>query len=279
MLAKPSPVADDCPVTALQDCEQALVGHWTQLGRLPGCTLHDDDGLVFFETPVRHIPFNAVVRTKLAGGTAADRAIESVLARMRERDANVWWMVHPSATPTDLGGRLAAAGLSLVEEMSFMALDLEQRDPTPLPPGVEIAVADDEAARRTYLDLTLSYWEIPPAEADVVADLHLAVDPERRCGVRHLAFVDGQPVGKGYLSLTGPPGVAGIYGMSVRPQARGRGVAAALTASMIGRALELGCHRVVLHATEMAVGLYRRAGFEHVADAAVYATAPVWTDP
>ena len=80
---------------AVDDCEAALVAHWAQLGRLPGGTLHDDDGLVWFETPVRHLPYNGVVRITLEEH-AADGAIARVMDRVRTRGAECWWAVHPS---------------------------------------------------------------------------------------------------------------------------------------------------------------------------------------
>jgi ribosomal protein S18 acetylase RimI-like enzyme len=48
--------------------------------------------------------------------------------------------------------------------------------------------------------------------------------------------------------------------MSVTPEARGRGIASDLTTTLLERAKELGCRRVVLHSSEMAVDVYRRAG-------------------
>jgi hypothetical protein len=40
----------------------------------------------------------------------------------------------------------------------------------------------------------------------------------------------------------------------------------------------LGCQRVVLHSTDMAVGVYRRARFVEHCMLAFYATAPIWSD-
>ena len=66
--------------------------------------------------------------------------------------------------------------------------------------------------------------------------------------------------------------------MSVRPEARGKGVASALTDLVLRRAKQRGCSRVVLHSSEMAVKVYERAGFTKQCDLTVYANAPVWAD-
>ena len=56
-----------------------------------------------------------------------------------------------------------------------------------------------------------------------------------------------------------------------------QGVAQGLTATLLRRAQELGCHRVVLRSSEMEVGLYRRAGFVERCSLTVYATTRLWS--
>jgi GNAT superfamily N-acetyltransferase len=130
----------------------------------------------------------------------------------------------------------------------------------------------------TYAELTARYWEISEEERDLVMEIQRHWGPGRVRGHRYLAVADGQAVGKGYLSLAGPPGVASIYGMFVPHEARGRGMASGLADAMLARAKELGCHRVVLHAATMAVGVYRRAGFAERCTMDVVATAALWSD-
>jgi ribosomal protein S18 acetylase RimI-like enzyme len=157
------------------------------------------------------------------------------------------WFVHPSSTPDDLGARLAAHGLAAVEALTYMSLDLAGWAPPPRPDGVRVA--------------------------EVTTDEQLAAVP----GHRYLATAGGETVGKAWLSFAGPAGVAAIYGMSVRPEARGRGVAQALTTALLTRGRAVGCRRVVLQSSAMALELYRRAGFTEHLDVPVYATAPLWS--
>ena len=264
-------------MSATEDCEAALAAHWAQLGRLPGGTLREDDELVWFQTPVRRLPYNGVVRTRLAD-VDADAVITKVLAVMRARGAELWWALHPSATPHDLGERLAAAGMQAVERMNYMTLDLEGWTPPP-PKDARLSTAPvtDPDGERAYTELTFLYWEVPPAEREAVAALHAAIRPTDIPGQRFLARLDGRPVAKAYLSWPGPPGVASLYGMSVHPDARGLGAAVALTAAMMEHARRIGCHRVVLHATDMAVGVYERVGFTRCGTGTAYATAPIWS--
>src|SRR5262245_18975836 len=87
-------------------------------------------------------------------------------------------------------------------------------------------------------------------QQELVAEVQRYWGPGRAPAHRYVALLDGQAVGKAYLSLAGPPGVASIYGMSVVPKARGRGIARDLTTALLARAREQGCSRTVLHATD-----------------------------
>jgi ribosomal protein S18 acetylase RimI-like enzyme len=187
--------------------------------------------------------------------------------------------VPPSAAPADLAARLTAAGMPEVEEVIGMYLDLAGapqagREP---PAGVRMTEVGGGAGLAAYEDLMMRYWELDEADRDQIVRLNRHWTGRRARGLRWLATVEGRPVGKGYLSLAGPPGVAAIYGMSVLPEARGRGIAGALTDRLVRRARELGHRRVVLHSSAMAAGVYRRAGFRECCRFGIHATSAIWS--
>jgi ribosomal protein S18 acetylase RimI-like enzyme len=263
-------------VDVVTEIEEAFVAHWSVIGRWSHGELHDEHGVLWFETPIKHLPYNAVIRTKIEGD--ADVVVAEVLERFRARGVEFFWLVHPSASPPDLAERIAANGLVRVEQATGMSLELADWEQPETPAEVvyrEVVDADDLEA---YQELTVEYWEVPEEDALLVAEFQRQWGPGRAPGHRFLALVDDVPVGKGYLSLAGPPGVAAIYGMSTRPEARGRGVASGLTTVLLGKARERGCARVVLHSSDMAVDIYRRAGFVERCRFTVFATAPLWSD-
>lgn len=264
-------------MSVVSDIEDALVAQWSHFGRWPRGVLREEAGLVAFETPIASLPYNGVIRTWAGEGPAADAAIAATASRYRERGVQFLWVVHPSATPVDLGERLTAQGLEPVDRMVCMALELADWTAPPQAPGVEFEEVVDEAGMDAYTELTMRYWEIPDDERELVAEFHRHWGPGRAPGHRYLAKIDGRAIGKGYVSLAGPPGVASIYGMSVLPEERGRGVAGGLGATLVGRAKAAGCERVVLHATTMAVGVYRRLGFTEHCEVEVYGTASLWS--
>jgi GNAT superfamily N-acetyltransferase len=257
------------------EIEEAFVAHWSIFGRWTQGRLHDENGVLWFETPIRHLPYNAVIRTRIDGD--ADAVIADVLERFRSRGVQFFWLVRPSARPNHLGERIAAGALEPVENGTGMSLDLESWEGAPLPPGTSYREVLDEADLEAFHALTTAYWEIPEDEAPLVAQFQREWGPGRAPGHRYLGYVEDVCVGKGYLSVAGPPGVAAIYAMMTVPEARGRGVASGLTTVLLGRAKELGCQRVVLHSSDMAVGVYRRAGFVERCRFTVYATAPLWS--
>lgn len=260
---------------AVADVEDAFVGHWSVFGRWAKGALHDEHGILWFETPIRHLPYNGVIRTRIEGD--AGSAVSALVERFRSRGVDFLWVVHPSAAPDDLGDLLAANGLRPVEDVTGMALELAGWTAPELPAGVEYREALDDESLGVYQTLNARYWELSDADAALAAEFQREWGPGKAPGHRYVAFLDGAPVGKGYLSLAAPDGVAAIYGMYVAPEARGRGVAGGLTTTLIARARDLGCRRLVLHATEMAVGIYLRAGFSEHCRLTVFATAPVWS--
>ena len=262
-------------VDVVTEIEEAFVAHWSIFGRWQHGELHDENGVLWFETPIKHLPYNAVIRTRV--DRDADAVVATVVERFTARGVQFFWLVHPSVRPPDLGERLAAHGLQSVETATGMSLELADWKGDDLPPGVEYREVLDDADLDAFHKLTTVYWEIPDDEAPLVAEFQREWGPGRAPGHRYLALVDGVPLAKGYLSLAGPPGVAAIYAMTTLPEARGRGIASGLTTVLISRARDLGRRRVVLHSSDMAVGVYRRAGFVERCRFTVFATSPLWS--
>jgi ribosomal protein S18 acetylase RimI-like enzyme len=266
--------------TALPDevaeIEEALIGHWSHFGRWPKGALVEEAGTVRYETPIPQLPYNGVIRTSISEAPAV--VIDDVLSSFRKRQVSCLWWDHPNAEPNDLGSLLRARGLQAVERVAGMSIDLATvGGATPETEGVRYVEVLDNNAMRRYSDLIVDYWEVPEDSRTLVEEINRFWGPGTAPLHRWIAVTDrGEAIGKVLLSLAAPPGVAAIYGMSVRPQARGRGVASALTDVALGRAKELKCRRVVLHSSEMAVGVYERSGFRKRCDLTVYANSPLW---
>jgi GNAT superfamily N-acetyltransferase len=140
----------------------------------------------------------------------------------------------------------------------------------------EVRDEDDMAA---YEELIREYWELGSRSQAYVNGINRWTH-EQGHGARWVAFKDRVPVGKAYLSYTVgadafsvSDDIAAVFGVYVRPDARGYGIAPALTTRMVDHAAALGRTLVVLHSSEMALPLYLRMGFTARCPMLVYATA------
>jgi GNAT superfamily N-acetyltransferase len=262
-----------------RDIEDAQVAHWSCFGRWPRGALIEEAGTLRFETPIPNLPYNGVIRTHLADENA-DQVIASVVDSFARRGVAFAWWDQPSSTPADIGRRLEAHGLAAVMQVVGMSLELDGWSAEPLSSGVRYEQVLDDDALLVYEDLLFGNWELPEESEEsraLIAEGNRFLGPGRVPMHRWIAYTDEEPAGKGLLCLAGPPGVAAVYGMWVRPQARGRGIGFGITTALIRQAQELGCHRVVLHASDLGNPVYRRAGFVERCSFTVHATARVWS--
>ena len=131
---------------------------WSHFGRWPRGELHDEHGVLWTEAPIRHLPYNAVLRTRVASDDV-DGVLQRVIARFRARGVAFMWLDHPTASPKDLGRRLRALGLEPVEDATGMSLDLEPWQPPP--PHARVAEVVSAADLAAYADLiTVSYTHL-----------------------------------------------------------------------------------------------------------------------
>ncbi len=87
-------------------------------------------------------------------------------------------------------------------------------------------------------------------------------DPDDRRSIHYLAFLDGQPVGTGRLTILGRE--AQIAWVAVYKQFRGEGLGWALMTTMLDRSEREPVDYVILNAQVHALEFYRRLGFDPV---------------
>jgi GNAT superfamily N-acetyltransferase len=261
--------------TRIRAIEEAFTNHWSVFGEWPGASLRDEDGVRWFETPIAHLPYNAVIRTAIPDTVDADAVIERVTAGFRARGVPFLWALLPSDRPADLTQRLASNGLDLVEQATGMDLDLEDWDPDPPRSDVEVRHADDDEGLGHYESLIRTYWSVPEADRELIERLNRHWSGARSPGIRYVAYIDGTPVGKLFARHADLP-ILGVFGVAVVPAARGRGVATALMSRAMSEGRASGATRVVLHSSAMAQSLYARMGYRERCTIQVYATGPLF---
>jgi GNAT superfamily N-acetyltransferase len=243
--------------------EENLWSMWSQFGRAPGCALHDDDGVLWFETPIPVPPYNMVVRCH--GDHDANAAMARVFSHFRHRAVPFVWFAHPSTRPADLESRLGRHGFEAVEQVTGMAMDLTVAPAPPVvPPGVEIHQVTPANDLALFMEFVAARWHVPAAARPhlaLIADafqIGAAGSPNRAW----IAVRDGMAIAKVFTHDVGE--AVGVYGMATRSASRGLGLGRALCVTALADARARGRRLAVLHSSPMAVPLYRSVGFRDV---------------
>lgn len=188
----------------------------------------------------------------------------------RARGFAVWARAEASEDQ-DLIAAAERGGLRKVFAMPEMVLD-RAPEPCPPPEGVELRrvaspadaedyweVAADAYATNGFLEEVFAYDRSEGLWADGVAAF--------------LALVDGRPASIAMTIVN--HGVAGIYWVGTRPDARARGLGRVLTTAAVEAGLEMGSNLVSLQASPLGRPIYERMGFEAIYDYELYLSPAV----
>jgi hypothetical protein len=257
--------------------EKAIKTNWENyhycLSRSPTVELSIGPYLTWFVTNVPDHFMNLVVCTDLPQD-GIDEIIEEALAHFRSMNTRkITWLAREGTLSTEMLRSLLAHGLTFREAYSSnMAVDLTAlREPPPLPEGLEILPVETGKALRQWIHaMSVGFGLSPEFEPAWYDFLTLAACelPFRT----YMAFLDGKPVATSQLFTSA--GVAGIYNVTCRPEARGRGIGAAVTHAPLLDACAMGYRVGILQASAMGYPVYRRLGFQDFGKLAVF----LWED-
>jgi GNAT superfamily N-acetyltransferase len=244
--------------------EDNLLDFLAGLAATPGLRSEHRPDVTTWSSDVAHPLLNGVAGARFPADAAAALAGEVLGAYVARGRPFLWWTT-PSTTSAPLEQVLGLLGLQPADSAGLhLALDDTRTGtgtgtrPAP-PPGIAVRAA--VRAREPVLDQVLvAAIGMAPEVGGPLARMHAGLDPARLHDV--LAVVDGEPAGTGSLWVTGR--TAGLYNIATLRAARGRGVATAVTSALVATARELGCTEVVLHASDLGLGVYRRLGFAPV---------------
>lgn len=177
-----------------------------------------------------------------------DRQIDQMLNWYRGQKplhGAICWYLHPRP-PVRLGARLFARGVGPNWEPHWMWCELHHL------PSYDPQVSTFE--------IHLIEKEDSEDEPDPMLSALTGMKPRQ---VWHLrAFQRGKGVGGCILNgTTGAWGIGGLFEMWVLPEARKQGIGTALAHAACELARQVGCHHVVLNATQMGEPVYQRVGF------------------
>jgi ribosomal protein S18 acetylase RimI-like enzyme len=263
----------------LRELEVNLWETWSNFGRGPGCSLHQGDDLIWFETPIPIIPFNGVLKFQPQTNTdeVIDQMIKGIIDHFRKRKIQFMWIHHPSSEPQDLRARLLQYGMKDIEPIPGMARTLEDLEEVPsIPDNIELRKVESERDASAFYQFAAWRWNVPEqyqAHYESITRIFRFGQPGTKAHMWQ-AWSEGQPVAKAGMYLASKS--AGIYAIVTRPEFRRLGLARALTLTALHEARSLGYQVAVLHSTPMAEELYRSIGFDTIAEFRLFGSEEVY---
>jgi ribosomal protein S18 acetylase RimI-like enzyme len=251
----------DCSSDELVD---AVERNWRAgvgaFGLAPTTVVRDDPELFWYVTGLPEAAFNSVMYANLAPDRI-DAAVAELRALRAEHGVPINWLIGPTSRPLDLADQLVARGFRHLIDLTALAARLEDVHADEAPPaGVVVEPVADAAVYEEWIAAERRGFEMAGELADRFGDLRRGMGLGRRPGLHHfVGRLDGEPVGTATLLLAA--GIAGIYDVSVAPEARRRGIGRALTLAALDAARRQGYAWAFLNASKMGEALYRRIGF------------------
>ncbi len=257
----------------IHEIELNLWETWSNFGRGPGCTLHNEGDALWFETPIPILPYNTVLKFQVK--EAVDERMDALIEGFSKRNVIPLWIVAHSSIPKDIPQRLQKRGwqeIELVPGMARLLNDLPE--PPPLPDGVEIREAREEQDLSELYGFAAWRWGVPeefrPQLKNMIKQFNIG---ERGSNTRFwMAWKDGAAISK--IGMYNGSGSAGIYAVATKPEARGLGLASILMDVAMKAAIEMGQKLCVLDSSPLAEKLYERLGFIRVSSIPLYSTKP-----
>jgi len=228
---------------------------------LPEAEIVDTPHFLRVRTTVPLAYANPIVCRQFPGGDVLDALIEETRAYYAAHGSPCEWFLTPHTTPADLGRILVAHGLVYRSALPLMATDLATLPETvTIPEGctIEEVCSQEQWAEWCRTCTAGSGFAASIADPLLAALSMLPSGPET--ALRHyLARLDGTAVATATLFLGG--GTAGIYYVATLPEARGRGIGAAVTLAALREGQASGEQVGVLQSSPMGYSVYRRLGF------------------
>jgi ribosomal protein S18 acetylase RimI-like enzyme len=219
-------------------------------------------GLVRWRTQLPHPWFNAVLSNSAAERDELD-IIQETIAYFQSHGISTftWWLETGSEQET-WSKVFPSHGFHYDDHTPGMAMDLAVLPASFVQPeGLVIQPVEDFHMLQTWADTFITGYGLPPDFVTPFFDLlaSLGVDLPNR---HYLGFLNRVPVTASTLFLGA--GVAGIYNVATLPEARGKGLGAAMTLFPLHQARQMGYQAGILQSSEMGFNLYRRLGFRQV---------------
>jgi GNAT superfamily N-acetyltransferase len=166
----------------------------------------------------------------------AEEIIENQINYFNRLRRSFEWKVYSHDQPSDLLARLQSRGFKIGEEEALMVLSLDKLPSAllaPAPEGISAVPITDEQGIEDFLDLESAIWgNLRTTRAFLLGNLRDPTQPD----LAFIAYSNEKPIGYGRVTAMLESQFAGLWGGSVLPEFRGRGVYRALLSARIQHA-------------------------------------------
>jgi GNAT superfamily N-acetyltransferase len=219
---------DDATILRLLDVERQTIA---------------DTGVTLERTPfvVRAIglesSWNGIVYSRFSP-TETETIVNGEIQYFTQLNRDFEWKVYSHDEPPDLLSHLRSRAFRIGEEEALMFRDLQELPPTlmtPPPEGVTVIPVRNEQSIADMLSLESAIWSRAPSKTRDHL-LSTLSDPLQR-NIGFVAYSDRKPIGFGRVTTSPQSQLSGLWGGSVLPDFRGRGVYRALLSARIQHVL------------------------------------------
>lgn len=252
-------VSDEALVTAIR---ANMCDFFRHTSRSNPAEHFENDQFSRWYTPLPHPWFNGALSSNPF--EEKDNAfIEETIQYFRTKKTGTftWWM-EPQLKPSDWEPALSKHGFGFSDDTPGMAVDLQAlNESLETVTGLEGRIVADEKSLRTWTNVFVRGYGLPADWESITFDLwkQLGFDLPMR---NYLGYLNGKPVATSTVFYGG--GAAGIYAVATLPEARGKGIGAAITLKPLQDAREMGYRVGVLQSSEMGFNVYKKLGFRHL---------------
>lgn len=232
-------------------------------------TYGDEPDLECMWSPYPVSAANLISQAHIPPADAARRAAE-VNEPYFDRGLPFAWLLTPDTSSPELEDALAAAGLARSTSPEMYA-DLPAPVPVELPADVVIEPTDDADELAEAIGAGFGFGDGPGVIEGLAAYLR-GLQPGLCTALLALDEDTGDVLGVGNVFHVDD--MVQLVNIATVKPARGRGIGAAMTASLMNLARDLGADAAVLTATEMGYPLYVRYGFVTVFELVRYEWIP-----
>ncbi|MFN2192948.1 MAG: GNAT family N-acetyltransferase [Candidatus Promineifilaceae bacterium] len=245
---------DRSVILALYDREQRIDIEY------PGLTKEIGGGVVRFTGPPNHESGNFILYSRFADENA-DSVISEQISHFRAQQQPFEWKVYEHDSPPDLRARLVIQGFKPRGRDIVMVLNVRDAQPRLLrPPHLDVQRLTDAAQLQ---ELTSLLYRVYGVDFNYLERL-LGDDLRDRpyFSSIYTAYVGHELAGVGWIQFPARSQFASLWGGTVLPAYRGRGIYRALLAVRHQEAIRRGYSLITIEAPKSCRGLAEKFGFQ-----------------